>query len=128
MYPEVFDRPELAGAPKTHLNLIDYQKNSVLVEYLLEALVEVRRWDHVAAGTLDRLHVEGCVLALLGFRIPDRVVLVLELARKLANDGFGVFLGRHALGATKRIWERDELRAVAEVAEAPAVAVAGRNA
>src|SRR5215475_12493589 len=116
----MLDRPELAGAEETHLDLVDDEQDAVLVEHALQAREEVRRRNHVAAGALDRLDVERGVLALLRFRIPDAVVFGLEKALELRDAIFAVFLLRHALRAAEVIREFDELRAI-EVAVAAAV-------
>src|SRR5690606_2037235 len=86
------------------------------------------RWHYITAGALNGLHIERGVLALVGFGVPDGVVLVLELAGKITHDGVRVLFGRHTFGATERVWEGNELGAVTKVAVAAAVTVAGGNA
>ncbi len=125
---EVLHRPQGAGAPEAHLDFVDHHQHAMVVEHLLQAFEEIGRWHHIAARALDRLDVEGRILALLGLGVPDGVVLVLELARKLLHDGIRILFRSHALGAAERIREGDELRAVTEMAEAAAVAVAGGDA
>ena len=84
---------------------------------------EVLRWNYVAAGALDRLHIERGVLGLAGLRVPHAVVLALEQARELLHAVVAVLLLAHALRPAEVIRERHELGAVAEVAIAPAVAI-----
>ncbi|MPM08574.1 hypothetical protein SDC9_54887 [bioreactor metagenome] len=96
----------------------------MIIQHLLQTLEEVGRRHHVAARALDGLHIEGRVFTLVGLGVPDRVVFVLELARKVAHDLLGILLGCHALGAAERVGEGNELRAFAKVAEAAAIAVA----
>ncbi len=126
-HAEVFDRPQLAGPPETHLDFIGHHQDAVLVEHLLQALEEARRRDHVAAGALNGFHVERGVFALVGLRVPHAVVFGLEQALELAHAAVGILFRRHPLRATERIRERQEHRALAEVAEAATVAVARRD-
>ena len=121
---EVLDRPQLAGAVEAHLDLVDHQQDAVLVEHLLQPLEEVHRRDDVAAGALDRLDVEGGVFGLPGLGVPDAVIFGLEQAGELVRRTARRTLpcscpwGR---GSSRGI--RHELRAVAEMAVAAAIAV-----
>ena len=120
---EMLDRPQLAGAVEAHLDFVDDQQDAVAVEHLLELDEEVLRRDDVAAGALDRLDVEGGVFGLAGLGVPDAVVFALEQALELLDAVVAVFLLAHALRAAEVVGERHELRAVAEVAVAAAIAV-----
>ena len=123
LHAEVLDRPQLAGAIEAHLDLVDDQQDAVLVEHALQLDEEVLGRNDVAAGALDRLDVEGRVLGLARLGVPDAVVLALEQALELLHAVVAVLLLGHALGAAEVIRERNELRAVAEVAVAAAIAV-----
>src|SRR5262249_34464230 len=76
---------------------------------------EVPGRDHVAAGALDRLHIEGGVFGLARLRVPDAVVFALEQALEGPHAVQAVFLLAHALRPAEVIRERHELRAVAEM-------------
>src|SRR5678815_1924140 len=119
---EVFDRPQLAGTEKSHLDLVDDEQNSVFVQYALEAGEEVRRWNDVAAGALDRLDIERRIFALAYLRIPHAVVFGFEQALEFCHAIFAVLLLGHALRAAEVIREFDELGAV-EMSVAAPVAV-----
>src|SRR5262249_27677964 len=56
-------------------------------------------------------------------RIPDAVIFALEQALELAHARESVFLLAHALWAAEVIRERQEVRPVAKMAEASAVAI-----
>ncbi|RMO59452.1 hypothetical protein ALQ29_05598 [Pseudomonas marginalis pv. marginalis] len=125
LHVEVLDRPQLAGAVEAHLDFVGHHQDAVLVQHLLEFAVEVHRRDHVAAGALDRLDVKRGVFALADFRVPHAVVFGLEQAGELLHAVAAVLFLGHAFRAAEVVRERDELRALAEVAVAATVAVAG---
>ena len=123
LHAEVLDRPQLAGAIEAHLDFVDDQQDAVLVEHALQLDEIVRRRNDVAARALDRLDVEGGILGLAGLRVPHAVVLALEQPLELLHAVVAVLLLAHALGAAEVIRKRHEMRAVAEVAVAAAIAV-----
>src|SRR6185369_474554 len=124
---EVLDRPELAGAKKAHLDLVDDEQDAVPVEHLLQPREVVRRRNHVAAGALHGLDVERGVFRLVRARVPDALVLALEQALELAHAVLAVLLLGHPGAAAEVVRERHEVRAIAEVAEAAAIAIARRD-
>ena len=114
-HAEMLDRPQLAGAEETHLDLVDDQQDAVLVEHLLQAREEVRRRDHVAAGALDRLDVERGVFALPRLRVPHAVVFGLEQALELrARSARRIPPCVMPFGPRKWYGNGDELRAIAK--------------
>src|SRR5688572_3715959 len=119
----MLDRPQLAGPVKAHLDFIDDEQNTVLIKHLLQLDEEVLRRDHITAGALDRLDIEGRIFALAGLGIPDAVIFALKKPRELLDAMLAIFLLAHALGPPEVIGERDELGALAEMAVAAAVAV-----
>src|SRR5262245_4749949 len=119
----MLDRPQLAGAIKAHLDFIDDQQNAVRIEHAFQLDEEVPRWNDIAARALDRLHVKSGVLGFTDLRIPNAVVFALEQACELLDAVSSVLLLAHALGAAEMVGERYEVRAVAEVAIAAAVAI-----
>src|SRR5262249_38484025 len=123
LHAEMLDRPQLAGAEEAHLDLVDDEQDAVSVEHLLELDEEILRRDHVAAGALDRLDVERGVLGLARLPVPHAVVLALEPPLELPHAVMPVLLLAHALGRAEVIRERHELRALAEMAVAPAIAI-----
>ena len=94
---------------------------------MLEFAVEVHRWNHIAAGALDRFHVKRCIFALTDFRIPYAVVFGFKQAGELLHAVAAIFFFGHAFRAAEVIREGDEVGTFAEVAVATAVAVAGSN-
>src|SRR6266545_296531 len=120
---EMLDRPQLAGAEETHLDLVDHQQDAVAVQHLLELDEEILRRNYVAAGALDWLDVERGIFGLAGLGIPDAVVFALEQALERSYAVEAVFLLAHALRSPEVIGERHELRAVAEMPVAAAITV-----
>src|SRR6476659_9501771 len=120
---EMLDREELAGAVETHLDLVDDQQDAVPVEHLLELDEEVLGRNDVAARALDRLHVEGGKLGLADLGVPHAAVFALEQARELPHAMAAVLLLAHPLGPTEMVGELHEVRPLAEMPVAPAVAV-----
>src|SRR6185437_1606020 len=100
---EILDRPQLSGAPETHLDFVDHEQDAVLVQHLLQVPEEIPWRHHVATGALDRLDVERRVLALVGLGIPHAVVFGLEQAGELAHATVRVLLGAHAPGPAEWI-------------------------
>ena len=92
LHAEVLDREHLAGAVEAHLDLVDHEQDAVTIQHALELDEEVPRGNDVAAGALDRLHVEGGKLGLARFRVPDAVVLALEQAFELLDAVMAVLL------------------------------------
>ena len=114
----MLDRPELAGAEKSHLDFVDHQQDAVAVEDLLELDEEVHRRNDVAAGALDGLDVERGVFGLARFRIPDAVIFALEQPLELpARSGEPYSSLLMPLAAAEVIRKRQEVRAVAEMAD-----------
>src|SRR5947209_572168 len=128
---EVLDGPEFPGAVEAHLNLVVNHQNLVLVQDFLERREVAFGRDDVAARPLNRLDVEGRELRFIRLRVPEGVVLGLEVALELLDAVHLARLLLLAVGAAEAVGEGDEVRAVGEVAEASAVAVArsyGRRA
>src|SRR5262249_14236579 len=97
------------------------------LENRLQALEVAGRRDHVAARALDHLDEERRVLRLADLGVPDAVVLAVEQALELLHAVQLAALALLAVGTPEAVRERDELRAVAEVPVAAAVAVARRD-
>src|SRR5205085_6070502 len=107
-----------------HLYLVVNEQNLVLVQDLLERGEVARGRDDVAARTLYRLDVEGRELRLARLRVPERVVLGLEVLRELLDAVESAILPLLAVGAAEAVREGDEMRAFGEVSVAASVAVA----
>src|SRR5262249_46266724 len=105
------------------MNLFHHRQDAWGFELLVELDEEVLRRDDVAAGALDRLDVERGVFGLARLRVPHAVVLALEQALELPHAVVPVLLLAHTLRPAETVRERHELRAVAEMTVAPAIAV-----
>src|SRR5207249_7657793 len=80
--------------------------------------------DDVAARPLHGLDIERAVFASAGLRVPHGVVLALEELLELAFAIDVALRALQAVDAAEAVRIEDELRAVAEVAVAPPVAIA----
>src|SRR6516165_145324 len=123
----MLDRPELAGTEETHLDFVDHQQDAVAVEHLLQFDKEILGRDHVPAGALNGLDVERGVFGLAGFRVPYAVIFALKQPLELPHAGNAVLVLVHALGAAEVIRKRQEMRTVAEMTEAAAIAIGRCN-
>src|SRR5262249_25971272 len=80
-----------------------------------------------SAGSLHGLDVERRVFGLAGLRIPDAVIFALEQALELTDAGEAILFLAHAVAAAEVVRERHELRAIAEMTEATAIAIRRRD-
>src|SRR5439155_7355395 len=80
--------------------------------------------DDVAARALHRLDIERAVFGGPGLRVPDGVVFALEELFELALAVDVARWALEAVDAPEAVRIEDELRAVAEMAVAPPVAIA----
>src|SRR5262249_21528520 len=115
------------GAEEAHLDLVVDQQDLARLEHPRELLEVALRRDHVAAGALDRLDVESGGLPLLRLAVPHALVLRAEQLCELVHAVQAAVLALLAVRAAEAVGERHELRALAEVSVAAAVAVAARD-
>src|SRR3954467_13294880 len=70
LHVEVLERPHLAGAAETHLDLVVPAEDAVLLANGGHGLEVVLRRDDVAAGALYRLDEERAEFGASGLRVP----------------------------------------------------------
>ena len=99
----------------------------MVVQYSLELWEIPRRRNYVTASSLNRLDIECGKLSLPCLRIPERVVLGLEVSLKLFDAIQPAVFSLLSVRAAEAIWEWDEVGAVREMSETAAITIARRD-
>src|SRR5262245_55399266 len=123
LHIEILHRPELSGAEETHLDLVVHQQDAPRLEDTLEFPEITGRRDHIAAGTLNGLDIEGGELALAGLGVPCRVILAVEQSRELVDAVEPAIVPLLPVRAAKTVREWHEVSAIAEMSVAAAIAI-----
>ena len=124
---EVFDGPHFSSAIEAHLDFVVHHQDFVVVQYSLELWEIPRRRNYVTASSLNRLDIECGKLSLPCLRIPERVVLGLEVSLKLFDAIQPAVFSLLSVGAAEAIREWDDVGAVREMSETAAITIARRD-